>query len=214
MKDVKSCADIAKLDPKSLVKKLDGMTAQEILAEHDRIMGGRRREQLKQMGQEVAELETKREQSAEAKAQLAKFEVVRSRFYKRPQRYGRPTPVVELTVNNGTESAVSRAYFSGVVGSPGHAGPWIKEDFNYKVAGGAEPGEQAEWSLAPNTFSTWGTVDVPKDAALTATVERLDGADGKALFEIAFGEEEAQRLDELRAKLVELESDGVGSKGG
>ena len=126
----------------------------------------------------------------------------KSRFYQKAQAYGLGNqPIIEITVNNGTGSAVARAYFKGTIASPGRSVPWLVESFNYSISGGLEPGETQSWSLAPNQFSDWGKVEAPKDAIFTVTVERLDGADGKPLFDAgAFTERDAIRLTTLQEK--------------
>ena len=130
---------------------------------------------------------------------LSKFKVKRSRFYKRKGKYDIiKKPIIELTVMNGTNESVSRAYFTGTLASPGRTIPWIKDDFNYEISGGIESGEEVTWYLAPNTFSDWGDVDAPKDAVLTVEVTELDGANGNELYSTNnFGEDEMERLEEL-----------------
>jgi hypothetical protein len=108
-------------------------------------------------------------------------------------------PRIELRVKNNTGKAISHAYFAGTLSSPGREVPWLKEDFNYAIAGGLEPGEETTWQLSPNSFSPWGVVDAPKDAGLQVTVTRLDGADGKPLFPTReFTEQDAARLAALQ----------------
>lgn len=188
---------------KGVMTKLDGKTAAEVFAMSDEIIAARRMREREQMAQEVEELTEKKRKSEEAGVQLAKFEVLRSRFVSRPQRFGRPQPIIEITVRNGTNVPVSRAYFEGTLASPGRSIPWLKEEFNYSISGGLEPGEEAFWSLAPNMFSDWGKVDAPQDAVLTVVVTRLDGPDGEAAFDAAFSERNAARLVELTKKLAE-----------
>jgi hypothetical protein len=147
------------------------------------------------------------EQAEKDKTMLAKFEVKRSRFYKRKQGtyYVTEEPIIELTVMNGTDKAVSRAYFTGTLASPNRSVPWIKDDFNYEISGGLEPGEEVTWYLAPNMFSDWGEVDAPKDAVLTVEVKQLDGPDGEEMYSVNnFGEDEQERLEELLANYPEF----------
>ena len=99
-----------------------------------------------------------------------------------------------MRVRNGTEHAISRAYFSGTLATPGRAVPWLREDFNYQVPGGVEPGETADWSLAPNMFSEWGSVEQRDDMVLTVEVMKLDGPDGETLYDSNFSEEDDKRL--------------------
>lgn len=127
--------------------------------------------------------------------------MVKSRFYKHKSGYGRGQPVIELTVKNNTSIAVSRAYFEGTIASPGRSVPWLVKDFNYEIAGGLEPGEEVTWSLSPNMFSDWGTIETSKDAIFTVTVEQLDGSDGESMYSTrAFSEYDQERLQQLKTK--------------
>ena len=150
---------------------------------------------------EIKELEEKKGRSTAARAELAKLEVLRSRFYKEERNFGGYQPIIELTVRNGTSHAISRAYFVGTLSSPGRSVPWLKEDFNYEISGGVEPGKKVSWRLSPNMFSTWGSIKAPSDAVFTVEVERLDGPDKKALHSARdFTEQDAERLEKLKKK--------------
>ena len=140
-----------------------------------------------------------RDKAEQAKQQLDKFQVVRSRFYMRERQYLGEQPIIELTVKNGTDQAISRAYFSGTIASPDRSVPWHEDQFNYSISGGLEPGEEATWTLAPNSYSDWGKVDAPADAVFTVMVEKLDGPDGKVLYSTrGFSERDQERLAELK----------------
>ncbi len=193
--------------PAQASAKLNGKTGLELIAEAEAIASERvAREQARALAEtraqalaEIKELETKRVSALAARVELAKFEVSRSRFRLVPRGYSSPQPLIEMSVKNGTSSAVSRAYFKGTVASPGRAVPWIKEDFSYSIEGGVEPGEVANWSLEPNRFSAWGKAEVPVDAILTVDVVRLDGPDGKVLYDSVFSDADAERLERLKA---------------
>ncbi|MBN2106150.1 MAG: SPOR domain-containing protein, partial [Deltaproteobacteria bacterium] len=97
--------------------------------------------------------------------------------------------------------AVSRAYFEATLASPGRRDPWYRDRFNHIISGGLKPGEEATWYLEPNMFSGWAKVDAPADAALSITVEEIDGADGKSIYVTReFFERDRERLDELKKK--------------
>lgn len=185
--------------------RLSGKTGEEILAEAAEIQAEREREQQErerqqreQALQEIAELQAKVEQAEEHRKQLSAFEVERSRFFKESRRFGGPQPIIELTVRNGTEHAVSRAFMVGTLASPGRSVPWLEEDFNYDISGGLEPGESATWRLAPNMFSDWGSVKAPEDAVFTVEVTKLNGPDGETLFDSkGLSEYEQKRLEKL-----------------
>ena len=190
-----------------LKTKLDGKTADDIIAEGEKIKAAIEQKKKEQAKIEISELYQKQQQSEAAKKMFAKFEIKRSQFYKqkRGTYYTTEKPIIELTVLNGTDSAISRAYFTGRVASPGRSVPWIEEDFNYSISGGLEPGEETTWYLAPNMYSDWGEVDVPKDAILTVKLNKLDGPTGKVLYSAqSFGKYEKERLEELLSNYPEF----------
>lgn len=180
------------------LKDFNGKTADEIIAAADKVVAERKAKERAQALAEIQELTEAQAAAEKAKAALARFEVIKSRFYQEQVSYMK-RPVIELTVKNGTDQPVARAYFVGTVASPGRAVPWLREDFNYSIAGGIEPGETASWRLSPNMFSGW-SVDTPRDAVFTVEVVRLDGPDDKTLFDSAFPETKAKRLAALRAQ--------------
>jgi|TARA_R100000935_G_scaffold57876_1_gene93021 hypothetical protein len=180
-------------------KSLDGKTGQQVIAEAERVRAERKERERQQALKEIRELEERRAKSESAHKQLQKFEIIRSRFYMREKEYMGNQPIIELTVENRTGQAISRAYFEGTLASPNRSVPWHKDTFNYSISGGLEPGEKAAWSLAPNMFSGWGKIEAPADAVFTVTVERLDGADGEPLYsKSGFDERKRQRLSELK----------------
>lgn len=185
-----------------LLSSLNGKTAAEVSATASAIRVEREAKEKQQALIEIDELISKKARSEQAKSQLAKFTVSKSRFYLRDEKYSsQPQPVIEITVKNGTSQAVSRAYFKGTIASPGRSVPWLVEDFNYEISGGLEPGEENSWSLLPNRFNDWGKVDPPSDAVFTVEVVDLDGPDKKSMFDsILFTDANQKRLDLLRSR--------------
>lgn len=180
---------------------LNGKTGAEVIAEGKRIEEERKAKERVQALAEIKELQEKKSSAESAKVELAKFQVIRSRFYKQKREYLGEQPIIELSVRNGTGHPVSRAYFAGTLASPSRSVPWMKDTFNYSISGGLEPGEEASWSLAPNMFSDWGKVEAPADAVLTVEVEKLDGADGNTLFSTRdFTDRDEDRLKRLMAE--------------
>lgn len=180
---------------------LDGKTAEQVIAAAGQITSERQARERAQALEEIRELEEKKENSMRAREELKKFEVLRSRFYMRERDFMGKEPIIELTVRNGTNSPVARAYFEGTIASPNRSVPWLKDTFNYSISGGLEPGEEVTWNLAPNMFSDWGKVDAPADAVFTVTVEKLDGPDGETLYSVReFGAREVERLSELKSQ--------------
>ena len=186
--------------------KLNGKTADDIIAEGEKIKAEIEIKKKEQAKGEIEELYEKMEQAERDKKMLAKFEVKRSRFYKRKGAFSVfEDPIIELTVLNGTDKAISRAHFTGTLASPNRSVPWIKDDFSYEISGGLEPGEEVTWYLDLNMFSDWGKVKAPKDAVLTVEVKRLDGPEGEELYSVSnFGQNEQERLEELLADYPEF----------
>ncbi len=176
-------------------ESLAGKSASEIISAGQAILDERRAKEQQRVESLIAEVEQEVKRAEKAKSELAKFKVTRSRFYRQENSFGLSDPVIELALTNNTGVAISRAYFTGTLASPGRAVPWLKESFSYRIAGGMEQGESKELKLAPNMFGEWGRVEAPADAVLTVEVTRLDGADGKAVFDSdAFTEHDAKRL--------------------
>lgn len=184
------------------LNSLDGKTADEVISEAGKIRAEREAKEKQQALAEVGELLSKKESAEKDKSELSKFTVSKSRFSMKSEEFiSQKRPIIEMTVSNGTSQAVSRAYFVGTIASPGRAVPWYSDSFNYDIKGGLEPGEHADWTLAPNMFSEWGKVDAPADAVFTVEVVRIDGADKKAIFDSRkFTEADQKRLDALQQK--------------
>ena len=201
MENINSLDDLANIQEiaDDLRGKLDGMAFEEVIAEGERVQMEIDEKNKEQARIEIEELYVKMKNSNEDRSELAKFHVEKSRYYKKKSGVYLISydPILELTVINGTNQAISRAYFKGTIKSPERTIPWLVQDFNYEISGGLEPNERANWHLAPNSFSEWGTVDAPKDAIFTVEVTRLDGADGEKLFSIDFDEDDQERLGEL-----------------
>lgn len=181
-------------------KRVDGLSGAEVIATAEKVRAEREKRQKKQALEEIQELEDRKEQQEAERQKLEQFEVERSRFYKDDSGY-RERPVIEVTVLNNTDKAVSRAYFDGTLASPDRSVPWLEESFKTAISGGIDPGEEHSMQLGPNPFSEWGQVDAPSDAIFTVTVERLDGPDGEPIADLeVFTEQDQERLDELKAE--------------
>lgn len=177
-----------------------GKNGEQIIAQAAAARAEQERREREQALAEIQELLTKQHDAREAAAQLALFKVTRSRFYKKDGYIG-AEPIIEIALTNGTDNAISRAYFRGTIASHGRQVPWLSEEFNYEISGGIEPGESASWSLSPNRYSEWGRVKAPEDAVFTVEVYRLDGPDGEALYDgSGLSEREQQRLSVLQEK--------------
>lgn len=189
-------------------QSLNGKTAQEIIAQAAKIKKERNKIERQQVISEKNELKKKQIKAQDERQQvlseiadvnenekkqidgLAKFQIIRSRFYKKEQEFSGDQTIIELTVKNNTQYPISRAYFKGTLRSPGRSVPWFKGDFNFSIPGGLEPGEEAEWHLAPIMgCGGWEMVEMHMvemhdDAILTVEVEQLNGADDETLLSI------------------------------
>lgn len=166
---------------------------------------GKIQEKLESARADLQKVVERQKEAEKAREQLRKFRVHKASLEQPRNRFtGRIEPTIDLTVENQTGQAISRAYFRGVVASPDREVPWIEERFNYEVPGGVEPGERVRWSLAPNMFSAWGETEVPDEADLEVTVTALDGPDSETLYELP-REDLEKRRSELEQKVERLE---------
>lgn len=184
-----------------LLGELDGMTVSDIHQKADDIHREREARERRQAMEEIRELEERKAKAEQAREGLAGFEVNRSRFYVSEDGFI-SEPVIDITVTNNTEYAVSRAYFRGTYATPGRQIPWLVETFNYAISGGLEPGEEQRWRLSPNMFGPWGNLEQRDDAVLTVEVLRIDGPDEEPLFDArGLDEFDQRRLNRLRESL-------------
>ena len=120
------------------------------------------------------------------------------------------TPVISMTIHNGSPMAIRRVFFHGTLSSPGRSIPWVDDDFNYEFPGGLEPGETKQLDLEPSMFSGWGNSDFNRrdDLQMKVTVVNLEGASGEKLVkgdaEDAAAKE--RELVELQKQKVEYEA--------
>jgi hypothetical protein len=183
--------------------RLNGLGADDVFHLSDSIQAARLAEQLRQARQEIEELEARRDSARMAENYLSGFTVDRARAYAEESMF-MSNIIVEMSVTNGLDQPVSRAYFRGRLQSPGRSVPWMQETFNYSIPGGLEPGESGQWRLSPNAFSGWRQVEqAPADAVFTAEVYRLDGADGEPLMGgVTWDEADEERLAALRTSVA------------
>ncbi len=191
--------------------KLDGKTADEVIAQGNRIIAERKNKErtqalnkIEEIKTKITELEKKRSAAENAKDKLKKFNVVRSRFYFKKSTFG-DYAVIEITVKNKTQHAVSMAYFQDVLASPGRSIPWVQDSFSHKIPGGLEPGEQATWEIYPYMSGEWRKAPKDrKDMVLTVTATRIDGADEKPIYNSEFSKWDKSKLEGLNKRLTKL----------
>jgi len=224
-------------DALKILQPIHGKTGEQVIAEGNRIKEEYAAKEKERVAKRLAEdrekaakdredvlakikdLESKKALVEASKAELVKFRIISARFYKKDKKFmdriiGKE-PAIDLNVKNETSHPVSRAYFIGTLSSPGRSVPWLREDFNYSILGGLEKGEEAVWKLAPNPYGKWGTgtIDAPENAVLTVETVRLDGADGKALFDSkGFSDLEEEILGKRKAELAKIDALLQGAK--
>ena len=192
---------------------LHGKTPQQLIDQRNAVLAERKvkeqeqsKKEIEDIKQELAELNQKKSIAEKSKEVLKQFIVVKSRFYYKENKYTGKEPIIELTVKNETKYPISRTYFEGILASPKRSVPWLKEDFNYQISGGIEPGEELTWSLAPNSFGSWGRAPKDRDdMILTVTPTDLDGADGKTLLKEKFSKYDQEELERLENRLAALQ---------
>ena len=189
------------------VNKVDGMSAEDIFEQAAEIEEKKKAEARVKAVDEIAELQSLRSQAESAKAELAKFEVLESKFYKRREGsyYVRYKPTIYLKVKNGTQHPIKRVHFNATLSSPDRSVPWTEDDLSYEVPGGVEPGEVVEWRLEPNLMSDWHDAEVIDGADFNVYATELNGADDEVLYStMVFGDEQQSRLDELQSEYPDL----------
>ena len=156
---------------------------------------------------EIDELYLKKNKSILNKNELAKFKINKSKLYriKTDSFLEDEKTIIEITVKNETNKAISKVYFTGILSSPNRSVPWLKDEFNYSVSGGIEPNENVTWYLSPNMFSEWCDIKIPNDAIFNVLVDRIDDANGNELYSITgYDEDDEKRLNELLSSYPEF----------
>lgn len=162
------------------------------------------KELIKQITTEVKDLQRQKVVAEVDKHNLKNFNVLSSRFFWHKSRFSEDA-IIALEVQNRTQHAISRAYFTAVLQTPGRSVPWVDDGFNYEISGGLESGESDTWNLQPNRFGEWGKAPRDRDdMVLTVEVVRIDGPDGEAIFDSEFPKSSASRLERLIDDLKEM----------
>ena len=135
--------------------------------------------------------------------ELKKVEIIKSEFYnEKDNKYSlHPQPIIDITVKNNTDKAIARIFATGTVKTEGREIPWIKEDFDYTINGGIEPGETYSTKLSPNIFSKWGESRVGENAIFTVEIVEIEGANKNIIASIKELKELNKRLESLNKEL-------------
>ncbi|XKG90285.1 hypothetical protein LG301_09935 [Vreelandella venusta] len=180
---------------------MHGLTGDEIIERADEMLRQRRAREREQALQTLNRLEVKQASAQRAQENLAQVSIDSARYYLSTSPYGALEPVIELTVTNRSEQAVSELMLHGLLESPERDITWVDETFYYVISGGLAPGETDTWSLAPNRFGPWGNEQIPTGVELSLTLSGVNDADGKPLWNAPpLTDSESARLESLRTE--------------
>ena len=147
---------------------------------------------------EIKELELKQKNLESLRGELSRFEIVEANFYYIKNKFmDSDVPYVTIKMKNGTKKSIAAVYLDAVLTSPGRSVPWIKDDINFEIPGGLEPGEEHTSEIRMNPLSNWGTVKIPRNNVLSIKVDQLKDSDGNVL-RCTLSNWEKKHLEELR----------------
>ena len=178
----------------ALYQPLKGMTADGIVAEA-------MRKRLDEVQTAVTELEQARVGSEEARAELDRFKLEKSRVYKRNRGF-LEWPVIEFKAENNTDDVIWLIHFRAALLRPGYDEPWLIETFDQLVLNGLAPGDRDLWRIEPEQREWVTLIDPHPDFRFTLEIMRLEGLGGTVIAGTEWGDVEEMRL-ELYTKTLE-----------
>jgi len=178
----------------ALYQPLKGMTADGIVAEA-------MRKRLDEVQTAVTELEQARVGSEEARAELDRFKLEKSRVYKRNRGF-LEWPVIEFKAENNTDDVIWLIHFRAALLRPGYDEPWLIETFDQLVLNGLAPGDRDLWRIEPEQREWVTLIDPHPDFRFTLEIMRLEGLGGTVIAGTEWGDIEEMRL-ELYTKTLE-----------
>ena len=87
--------------------QMHGLTGDQVIQRADQILRERRAREREQAIRTLKRLEEKRAKATSDQQQLARFTIDSARYYIGSSPYGAPEPVIDLTVTNDTDQAIS-----------------------------------------------------------------------------------------------------------
>ncbi len=188
--------NIAKQESKE--KKMKEQEREYALKEEKRLL--KKQEELLN---KINNLKNDKNEAEKNTEELKKIEIIKSEFYiEKDNKYSLyPQPIIDITVKNNTDKAIARIFATGTVKTEGREIPWIKEDFNYTINGGIEPGETYSTKLSPNIFSKWGESRVGENAIFTVEIVEIEGANKNIIASINELKEFDKELEFLNKEL-------------
>ena len=178
----------------ALYQPLKGMTAEGIVAEA-------MRKRLDEVQTAVTELEQARVGSEEARTELDRFKLEKSRVYKRNRGF-LEWPMIEFKAENNTDDVIWLIHFRAALLRPGYDEPWLIETFDQLVLNGLGPGDRDLWRIEPEQQEWVTLIDPHPDFRFTLEIMRLEGLGGTVIAGTEWGDIEEMRL-ELYTKTLE-----------
>jgi hypothetical protein len=182
----------------ALYQPLKGMTAEGIVAEA-------MRKRLDEVQSAVTELEQAKVGSDEARAELDRFKLEKSRVYKRNRGF-LEWPVIEFKAENNTDDEIWLIHFRAALMRPGYAEPWLIETFDQLVLNGLAPGARDLWRLEPEQREWVTLIDPHPDFRFTLEIMRLEGLGGTVIAGTEWGDVEEIRLGLYTKTLEKIRS--------
>ncbi len=182
----------------ALYEPLKGMTADGIVAEA-------RRRRLDEVQSAVAKLEAMRVGSEEARAELDRFKLEKSRVYKRNRGF-LEWPVIEFKAENNTDQVIWLIHFRAALLRPGDDEPWLVEEFDQLVLNGLSAGDRDLWRIEPEQQEWVTLIDPHPDFRFTLEIMRLEGLGDTVIAATEWGQIEETRLALYRKTLDTIRS--------
>jgi hypothetical protein len=170
----------------ALYEPLKGMTADGMIAEA-------RRRRLAEVQTAVTELEELKAGSEGAHVELDRFDLEKSRVYKRNRGF-LEWPVIEFKAENQTDQVIWLIHFRAALLRPGYDEPWLVEEFDQLVLNGLAPGERDLWRIEPEQQEWVTLVDPHPDFMFILEIMRLEGLGGTVIAATEWGDIERSRL--------------------
>ena len=170
----------------ALYEPLKGMTADGIIAEA-------RRMRLEEVQTAVDELEGLKVGSEGDHQALERFDLKKSRVYKRNRGF-LEWPVIEFKAENNTDQVIWLIHFRAALLRPGYDEPWLVETFDQLVLNGLEPGERDLWRIEPEQQEWVTLIDPHPDFIFTLEIMRLEGLGGTVIAATRWGDIEETQL--------------------
>jgi hypothetical protein len=182
----------------ALYEPLKGMTADGMIAEA-------RRRRLEEVQTAVSELEQLKVGSEGARVELDRFDLEKSRVYKRNRGF-LEWPVIEFKAENNTDQVVWLIHFRAALLRPGYDEPWLVEEFDQLVLNGLGPSERDLWRIEPEQQEWVTLIDPHPDFVFTLEIMRLEGLGSTVIAATEWGDIEESRLALYNKTLEKIRS--------